>query len=227
MNKLITPSKKELLWGCVHLLLHLFLLPTVLGAVFSLFSLSAIWQNILYMVLMAGVVLWIFRRYLLESVLHFSRTLGKSLAVAAAGLGIYLLVNTLMNWLLHALGLSGQNLNDAAIVHMIRKALLPMVFCTVVITPLTEEVLYRGILFAGLYRFSRLAAFALSACVFSAIHVLPYLGQYTFEMSVANFLQYLPAGLVLAGSYAIAKNPIVPMLIHCAVNALGILLMFV
>ena len=225
MRDLIVPSRKELLYGSLYLLVHLALLPTLLGEVFSLFSLSAVWKIILSTALEAGVILWIFHGYLRRSLQHFFQKPLACLGLAACGLGVYLLLNSLLNLLFVKLALTPQNLNNNTVTDMLAQAFWSMTVCTVVLTPLLEEVLYRGILFAGLSQKSRLAAYAVSAVVFAAIHVLPYLAQYTPEMFFVNFVQYLPAGLVLAGSYALSGTPIVPMLIHCAVNTIGILAM--
>ena len=72
-----------------------------------------------------------------------------------------------------------------------------------------------------LWRWSRFWAYAISAAVFCAVHVLSYVGRYEPALLALNFLQYLPAGLILAWAYEKSGSILCPILIHMGVNALG------
>ena len=54
------------------------------------------------------------------------------------------------------------------------------------------------------------------------IHVMGYIGQFDWLTLVLCFLQYIPAGLWLAWAYEKSDSIFAPMLIHTAINAIGI-----
>ena len=58
--------------------------------------------------------------------------------------------------------------------------------------------------------------------LFSAIHILGYIGKASTLTLVLSFLQYLPAGLCLAWSYAKSETILTPIVIHTLINAWGI-----
>ena len=92
---------------------------------------------------------------------------------------------------------------------------------TIFLAPLSEECLFRGLMFGQTLKKSRLGAYALSAACFALIHVMGYLGTYTPLQLVLSLVQYLPAGLVLAWSYEKAGTIAVPILIHMIINAIS------
>ena len=92
----------------------------------------------------------------------------------------------------------------------------------VILVPLVEEVLYRGLIFRNLYRSSQTAAYLVSMAAFAAIHVLGYIGSESVTTLVLCFLQYLPAGLCLAWTYTKADNIFAPIVVHAIVNAVAI-----
>ena len=97
---------------------------------------------------------------------------------------------------------------------------------TVLLVPPVEECLYRGLIFRNLYPSSKWAAYLVSILAFAAIHILGYIGTYSPLELVLAVLQYLPAGLCLAWSYTRADTIFAPILIHAAINATAIGLLF-
>ena len=92
---------------------------------------------------------------------------------------------------------------------------------TVFLAPLSEECLFRGLLFGQVLKKSRMGAYALSAVCFALIHVMGYLGTYTPLQLVLSLAQYLPAGLILARSFEKSGTIAVPILIHMTINAIS------
>ena len=76
-----------------------------------------------------------------------------------------------------------------------------------------------GLIFRNLYGKSRWAAYIVSILVFAIIHIIGYIGKYSALELLMAVLQYLPAGLCLAWSYAKADTIFAPILIHAAINA--------
>ena len=110
------------------------------------------------------------------------------------------------------------NYNDAAIAEMRRGNSFLMLIGTVVLVPPFEECIYRGLIFRNLYGKSRWAAYLVSMLVFAIVHIIGYIGQYSALELVMAVLQYLPAGLCLAWSYAKADTIFAPIVIHAAIN---------
>ena len=114
------------------------------------------------------------------------------------------------------------NINDAAITELARTNYALMLIGVVFLVPLTEEMLYRGLIFRNLWQSSKVAAYLLSMAAFAAVHVLGYIGSEDIATLLICFLQYLPAGLCLAWTYTKADNIFAPILVHAIVNAIAI-----
>ena len=100
---------------------------------------------------------------------------------------------------------------------------LAMIIGAVLLAPAAEELLYRGLVFGSLKSKSLWAAYLVSTILFAVIHVMGYIDTYTLPHLLLAFVQYLPAGLVLAWTYHKSGNILSPILIHIAVNTLAIL----
>ena len=64
--------------------------------------------------------------------------------------------------------------------------------------------------------------FSILFLVFAIIHILGYIGKYSPLELVMAVLQYLPAGLCLAWSYAKADTIFAPIFVHAAINYITI-----
>lgn len=88
-------------------------------------------------------------------------------------------------------------------------------FAIAVLTPLWEEVLFRGAFLDGLSRrFRPAAAIALSAAVFAAIHLVPL-----------NFVYLFAVGIALALLRRFHQNLWAPVIVHAVNNAFVVLLL--
>lgn len=113
------------------------------------------------------------------------------------------------------------NYNDASLANMASTNAFLLFVGTVILVPMAEECVFRGLIFRNLYGKSRWAAYGISIVAFAAIHILGYIGEYApLELLVA-VLQYLPAGLCLAWTYAKADSIFAPMVVHGAINFLA------
>ena len=92
---------------------------------------------------------------------------------------------------------------------------------TVLLVPVAEEALYRGLLFQGFQRKSRLLAYCLSTLIFAGLHVVGYIGSADLITLCLCFAQYLPAGITLAWAYEKADTIAAPMLMHMIINLIG------
>ena len=114
------------------------------------------------------------------------------------------------------------NYNDASVLEMVYSNHLLMLVGLLVLVPLAEECLFRGLIFRNLYGKSKWAAYIVSILAFAVIHILGYIGQYSPLELILAFLQYLPAGLCLAWAYIRSGTIFAPIVIHSIVNYISI-----
>jgi membrane protease YdiL (CAAX protease family) len=92
----------------------------------------------------------------------------------------------------------------------------------VILAPITEELLFRGLIFRSLFDRSKVLAYLVSMCLFSFIHLTNYIGYLDIQWLGLAFLEYLPAAYCLAFAYHNSGSILSPMLVHALVNMLSI-----
>ena len=220
----VSLTRDELLWSWVYLAFEFLFLPTILQLVsFSLFpGISDAEFNFLYYFVNFLATILIFHSFLSR---NLGVAKGKLLQVGLyvlLGLVIYWTSNLVMSELTYRIMPDFFNVNDAGIAAMSQDAFLLMAIGTVLLVPVAEESLFRGLLFRGIYGKSRWAAYAVSALCFCLPHVSVYIGSYDLSLLAMCFVQYLPAGLMLAWSYEKSNTILTPIIIHTIINAIGI-----
>ena len=193
MNFSIKPNRREIIWGYVYLALYLSVLSRLipLGARYLVPQLNSAQVNFLYFTINFVFTVLIFRKYLKKSL---QSVLSSPLASAAYALLGYLVSRILGSyWALFILRLepSFANVNDAAIRTMVSSNFALMAIGAVILAPVTEELLFRGLIFRGLYDRSPVLAHIASICLFSLIHVTNYIGLYDWKLLCLCFRQYL------------------------------------
>ena len=225
----IPMTQKEQLWGLGFLMVRQLILSKL---VWLLPTGSAGIQNLLYGCISFAAVVWIFFRFWKESLKNFPKNIGFFLWRILLSYAGYTVLSGLLLPLLYPLfpgyftlteaGLSLISPNDRAIAALLEENFLLTALYAVLLTPLVEEVLHRGVIFGGLHRKSPLAAYVLSSVLFSFIHVMGYLGTADPVYLLLCFLQYLPAGLLLARLYKETDSIFAPILLHMAINAVAL-----
>ncbi len=220
-------SRTESTWGIRYLLFQLAFLPSLVATVLD-FALPG-WSMPVFDIVCWGinfcVVCGIFHGFILDSSEYALQNLKKILVAAVVGFCVYWVLTLVLNVLLNRLFPQFYNVNDASIALLVGQDFPLMFVGTVLLVPFTEEMFYRGLTFGLLYRRSRWLAYGVSVCLFCCIHVMGYVGRYEPLHLLVCFLQYIPAGLVLAGAYEYSGSIFAPTLIHMAVNAIAILSM--
>lgn len=218
------PSKKELQWGLVWLAINLMVLPTVLtyGNYFLGNPLSSGLLNFVYYCVNFAVTFWIFRHFLASS---WKTALQRPFMVlwyaVLAYLG-YQVLTELVTLLILSVYPTFGNVNDSNIYSMLEEDLIPLAIGTVFLVPLAEEVMYRGLVFRGLFDKNPALAYIVSMLAFASIHVMGYVGAYPPLTLLMCFLQYLPAGYCLCWCYRQTGTIIAPILMHMLVNGTSI-----
>ena len=213
----LTPSERT--WGLRYLLFSLIFLGPILSIVLS--SVKSIYIDTAYFAINGLSVCLIFRRFLLSSFrLGFSR-FGKILLATVLGLTAYFSISATMNALYDVIMPEFFNVNDADILKNSQDGRWLTIIGTVLLVPLAEETLHRGLIFGSLHSKNRLLAYTVSSLLFCYIHVSGYIGAYPLPALLLCFLQYLPAGLALAWAYEYSGSILAPILMHTAVNAIA------
>ena len=227
MNLSVTLNRKERNWGLIYLLLELLVFPSVLSLVNALFPrpLTETELNAVFFVLNFACVLAIFHRFLWRSLPRTENQLWICLRYAFFGFVLYQVASYLMTLLITLIQPEFMNVNDEAIAGMAQENFFILNICTVLLVPLTEECLFRGLFFLGLQERGKFSSYAVSTVLFSLVHVVGYVGLYDFPTLLLCFIQYLPAGLCLGWAYRKSDTIFAPILMHMTINQLGILSM--
>lgn len=219
--------RSEAILGLVYIVLQIFVLPVVLVVVnaFLPHPLSDAALNFANFAINFICVTVIFHRYLIDSFLVLLQRPKQILLTCLKGFGLYWLGSILVNLLVIRFDPEFSNVNDDTIAILTDQNLYLMIIGTVVLVPVVEETLYRGVVFGQLYRKTPVLGYTVSVAVFSALHVFGYIGFYSPLRLLLCFLQYIPAGVFLAWTYAKTNTIWAPVIIHMAVNLIGMLAM--
>lgn len=218
----VTLTRKETVWGWRYLFFQLLFLPHLLGLLNSLAGspLDAPVLNFVYFAINFLVVILLFRSFLLQN-LQLTQPV-RLLLTACIALGGYWLASYAVSYWIGLLYPDFFNVNDQSIAGMVSTHFPLTAIGTIALVPIAEEVFFRGVVFGALYRVNKVLGYGLSIFFFALIHVLNYIGTYPIDLLCLCLLQYVPAGLFLAWAYEKSDSILCPILMHTAINAIGI-----
>ena len=217
-------TKQETLGGFFYLAFQLICLPSVLTWVNGQLAapLNDAELNFLFYLVNFIAVLLIFHDFLsraLTQVFRHPIVFCEAVILGTVGYyGLFWLTDKLVSLLVPSFA----NYNDASVLAMVNSSRLLMLVGLLVLVPLAEECLFRGLIFRNLYGKSPWAAYIVSILAFAVIHIIGYIGRYSALELLMAFLQYLPAGLCLAWAYTRADTIFAPIVIHSLVNYISI-----
>jgi membrane protease YdiL (CAAX protease family) len=229
MKKLpVTMSQKEFEYGIGLLAFQRLFLPTILVVIFSLLSMSSAMAELngLYFFINFVSTLILFRNFLWAELGEAVAKPKQVVSSVAIAFGIYYVLSSYLALLIQWLDPAFSNLNDASIDAMTESQFALMAVGTVLFVPPAEELLFRGVLFNKIYEKHPILAWILSITLFSLIHIIGYIGEYSPLGFALAFLQYLPAGIALCFSYVRSGTIFAPILLHTTINTLAIVLQF-
>ena len=228
MNKIsIVPSKGQTIGGYIYLAVQLLVLQPALAIVNMLLPvpMDNTTLNIVYFVINFLCVISIFYRYLIQSGKQVFSNLLRCLCYAFLAFSAYWVASIFVSSLIYGIYPNFSNVNDENINQMTQDNFTLMAIGTVLLVPITEEVLYRGLIFSKIYNRSRVLAYLVSTLAFAALHVIGYIGMYEPKLLLMCLLQYLPAGLCLGWAYASTGTIWTSIFVHIAVNVIAMLSM--
>jgi len=219
MNLSISTTRREILFGWSYLLISQLVLPNLLVPVGHWLGFSLTEFNILYFCVNFVFVVAIFRRFLWKSLLAAWAKRWRCLLYAAEGFLIYYALLILISLVITPWISPGfSNVNDAVINDLAKEHTVFFGICVVFLGPVAEEMLFRGVVFQGLYRKNRILAYCVSVLLFSAVHIFDYIGSANWKTLLVCFMQYLPAGIAFAKIYETSDTIAIPMLLHIILN---------
>ena len=218
------PSRRETLWGGIYLILYISVLPLALPLGLQLLfpQLDLAQVNFIFFTVNFAATTVIFRKYLIQSFRDATRVPYATLRYALlAYLGSMLLSGLVAGMILRVYP-DFTNVNDNAIGSIVQQNYTLMAIGSVILAPVTEELLFRGLIFRGLYDRSPLAAHVVTMVLFSLIHVSGYFGYYDIKLLFFCFLQYLAPAYCLNFAYRYSGNIIAPILMHMVTNLVSL-----
>ncbi len=220
-HPLPTLTAREKQYGTIYLLFEVFLLPVLLQSFNRALAapLNDALLNFLYFSVNVLAVVLIFGRFLRKNLLRSFRFPKQTLLFALIGFAAYFLCRNAMALLVRAFFSDYVNQNDQQLWLMTAQAPAFMMIGTILLAPVAEEILHRGLVFGALYERSPLRAYVLSALIFASIHILSQIGSASVGYLLLSLIQYLPAGLIFAWCYQRSGSVFTPILIHIANNA--------
>ena len=221
MTMPISLTKTEKRNGLIFLAVNLFLLPGLTGLVRDLFSLDTAQANIFYNAVNFICIGWIFRRFLQGNARVALVRVFPVIWYAILGYLGFRTLGDLLSILTYSLFPEFVNLNDTAVALMVQRNPL-FALSIILLVPVTEEALYRGLIFRGLYDKNPTLAYLTSVFLFAAIHVSGYIGTLSPLHLLLSLIQYLPAGYCLCFAYRRSGSILSPIFIHMAINAVAV-----
>ena len=220
-----TLTKKEKIYGPFWLVFQVLAFPTLLQVLNTLLPapLPQAEVNFVFFAVNFIAVAILFRHYLWAQIRLIPEVLEKVLCFTVIGFAAYMVMNFLLMQVLFAMNPEFTSINDVTIQDLVAENYPMMFLGSVILVPITEETLYRGLVFRGIYDRSPVFAWIVSVLLFCAIHLIGYIGAYPWQTILLCFVQYIPAGICLAGAYRLSGSLLSPILIHVLVNLLAML----
>lgn len=216
-------SRGELIGGFLYLPLYIIGLAWLLRLILNAAGLKVgtVSVNIAYFLINFLAVALIFHRYLIASLSGIGRGFWAFVQAVVLGFAFYYALSWAMALVLNFFETAPANPNDQFVASLAGSNFRLVAVCTILLAPLVEETLFRGLIFGNLHQKNRVLAYAVSALAFSAMHVWQYVGQVGWGVAVLCAIQYLPAGVALGWTLEKADTIWAPVLVHSLVNAVS------
>lgn len=217
-------TRGEKAFGWLYLAFQLLFLPTALTWVnIQLGSpMNQAVYNFVYHGMNFAAMVCIFYCFLKDSLLSAWENFWDFIQAVVLGFVAFWFCSKVFDWVVALIHADLSNINDSAVTAMLQSNYTLMTIAVVVLAPVTEELLYRGLIFRNIWQQSKVAAYLISMVAFAAIHVIGYIGTTDPVTLILCFIQYLPAGLCLAWTYTKADNIFAPIVVHALNNAVMI-----
>lgn len=185
--------------------------------------------NLVFTGLNAAALCLIFHRYLAE---QFRRIQLRGWSIFTDLLlgfltcyGLSILASYAVQLLQILFGTEYLNANQEAVNTMLFRSPAAAILAACVLAPISEELLFRGLIFCGLYRRSRKWAYAVSMLSFAFVHVMQSMFSQPIGVTLTAFSVYLPHGFALAWTYERSGSIWSAIFLHASLNTLSFILL--
>jgi len=217
--------RNELIFGLVYLPIYIFVLPIAIGyasyGFFSFFEVrpSDAHVTLLYYFVSLIAILICMSSFLKTSFSDFIDRLVQSLRATFLGYLMYVALLYAVSILVSLLIIQqGTNPNTEAVQRQLLQNSDAMMLASLLLAPIVEETLFRGVIFGSVLKKNRIAAYALSYLVFGFYHIWQYMLAGVTPQFLFYLLQYLPGSIVLAWCYEKSGSIWSPIMLHMLIN---------
>lgn len=219
-------TKGEKIAGWIYLPIHLVLMPLFLPLV--LFRLTGgqmpdgTMMNVWYYLIGVVFLFIALFHYFRESYHVFTHNMRNVLITFALGYFILIACNYALQLVMQLFGGLPTSPNDEAVDELVKVDMRRMVAAAVIMAPIVEETLFRGLIFGSLRRKHRFWAYVVSMVLFALCHVWQYaVADQSFAPLLSAFA-YLPIGFVFALCYDRTGSIWTSIFFHMFYNALAL-----
>ena len=220
-------TKKEVIFGWIYLVIHIFVLPLALAFAepYLPFSMTEAQANLLYYGISLTVVLLVFWKLLRREFDHMLDHPILCMKGFLFGNLIWYGLSVVMTLIMLAFGLNMDSPNDQSIDAMADTAYNVTAAISVFFAPILEEILFRGVAFQSLRKKNRILAYAVSMGLFAIYHVWQYALVFQDPSYLLYALQYLPITFAITWSYEYSGSLWTAILFHMSNNYLALTIM--
>ena len=224
-------ERYEAIGGWIYLPLFILVLPVIATIAAHMLGFNVLRADV-QLYLSVGLELFsvvllavLFHRYLGKSFRQARNFPRRFIVAVLAGVVIYYFGTTIMTYLTQLIEPGLENINDNTIETLAGSGPVLTMIYAILLAPLVEELLFRGLIFTSLRPHSRFWAYAVSMVAFSLIHVMGYVGQYPLHILALCFVQYLPASFALAWALEYSGSIWASICLHMLANTIAMSMM--
>jgi len=217
-------TRAERICGWILLPTHMFLLPILISfasnSIFPMMgiSLSTAWINVLYYAISFTLTLCLMFRYLKLSFGNLWDGVLRALQAIIFGYFLYYALIYLISILVSLIPEIPTNPNDALIVDTAKLNPGAMTVVAVLLAPVVEETLFRGVVFGTIRGKSRFLAYFVSTLIFSIYHLWQYAAMDFSWTLLLQLAQYIPGSIALAFCYEKGGSIWSSIFLHMFIN---------
>ena len=216
---------------------YLFYIPTIINFLIKLYinnttdkvdyALLGVWLNLSVGLLSLVLAVFILKDFIADNFRAFKEKLLENVIWSCSvGIGILygasIVANILVNLLLGSKGADG-SANQQLFELLLSNNLIIMAIQAVILAPIVEELLFRGVIFRSLRKYGLLIAHIVSALLFGFLHI--YSALLNGDMTqLIQMIPYVAMGFVFSYSYEKRGNIGSAILLHMLNNLIAVAL---
>lgn len=226
-NFLVGMRRYEIIGGSIWFVIQSFLMEFLLKLIFDLLNIeyNTALLNAVYFFLNFGITIIIFRRFLAYSLPVVADHPLRYVKGLLIGFCTYWVLSVCLSALVELFGINAWVPNDDTIAEIAGVSYQVMWVGAVLLAPITEETLARGLIFGNIRKKNRTLAYIITAIIFALIHTLPYVMQMDVLTFCYNILIYGLPSVALCVCYEYSGCIWGPIVLHMIVNAMGMSVM--